>query len=127
MSILANTLKCINNANVSGHRDVLIRKTNKCALNFLNFMQKKGYIKAMKLIHDNRSGKVIVSLNGRLVKCGAICPRFNVKLSEVENWRSRVLPARQFGHLVLSTSQGVMDQEEALKRGIGGVILGFFY
>lgn len=33
----------------------------------------------------------------------------------------------QFGYFVLTTSQGIMDHEEARRKKIGGKVLGFFY
>lgn len=127
MSTLAKILKTINNANRKGDRQVLIRQSCNTSIAFLTFMLSNGYISSFTKIHDHQKGKIVVDLNGRLVKCGAICPRFNVKTKEIESWRDRLLPARQFGHLVMSTNQGVMDQEECLKQRIGGVLLGFFY
>ena len=44
-----------------------------------------------------------------------------------EKWIANLLPSRQFGHMVLTTSQGIMDHEEANRKQIGGKILGFFY
>lgn len=127
MEVLAATLKTINNANRAGKRQVLIRKSSKLVLDFLQFMQHHGYLSNITVFHDHRQGKVVVELNGRLVKCGSINPRYNVKLKNIENWRDRVLPARQFGHLVMTTSKGIMDHNDCLKDNIGGKILGFFY
>lgn len=33
----------------------------------------------------------------------------------------------QFGHIVLTTTFGIMDHEEARRKHTGGKILGFFY
>lgn len=33
----------------------------------------------------------------------------------------------QFGHIVLSTTFGIIDHEEARRKHTGGKILGFFY
>ena len=38
-----------------------------------------------------------------------------------------VLPSRQIGYIVLTTTYGIMDHEEAIKKKTGGKILGFFY
>ena len=56
-----------------------------------------------------------------------ISPRFDVSADDLEQWTKNILPARQFGHLILTTSQGLMDQNEARKRRIGGKIVGYFY
>jgi len=66
-------------------------------------------------------------LIGRLNKCGVISPRFNVHLKDIENWIGNLLPSRQFGYIVLTTSLGIMDHEEARRKKTGGKILGFFY
>ena len=66
-------------------------------------------------------------MNGRLNKCGVISPRFNVKISDVEKWTANLLPARQFGYVILTTSAGIMDHEEAHRKHVSGKILGFVY
>jgi small subunit ribosomal protein S15Ae len=86
-----------------------------------------GYIEEFEIVDDHRSGKIVVHLNGRLNKCGVISPRFDVKLPELENWINNLLPSRQFGFIVLTTSAGIMDHEEARRKHTGGKILGYFY
>ncbi|KVI11987.1 Ribosomal protein S8 [Cynara cardunculus var. scolymus] len=78
-------------------------------------------------VDDHRSGKIVVELNGRLNKCGVISPRFDVGVKEIEPWTARLLPSRQFGYIVLTTSAGIMDHEEARRKNVGGKVLGFFY
>ncbi len=48
-------------------------------------------------------------------------------MSDIEEWIGKLLPSRSFGHIVLTTSYGIMDHEEARRRHTGGKILGFFY
>ncbi|RYC56451.1 hypothetical protein CHU98_g9753 [Xylaria longipes] len=62
-----------------------------------------------------------------LNKCGVISPRYNVKISQMEKWVTKLLPARQFGHIVLTTSAGVMDHNTARRKHVSGKVLGFFY
>ncbi|KAA0166807.1 hypothetical protein FNF31_01182 [Cafeteria roenbergensis] len=90
-------------------------------------MQKHGYIGDFELVDDHRAGKIVVQLTGRINKCGVISPRFDVTVPEIEKWISSLLPSRQFGHIVLTTSAGIMDHEEARRKHTGGKILGFFY
>jgi len=68
-----------------------------------------------------------VNLNGRINKCGVISPRFSVPLRDIESWVSQMLPARSFGYIVLTTSAGIMDHEEARRKHVAGKILGYFY
>ena len=65
--------------------------------------------------------------SGRVNKCGIISPRFDMDASSSEKWVANLLPSRQFGYLVLTTSYGIMDHEEARRKQTGGKILGFFY
>ncbi|TPX40759.1 hypothetical protein SeMB42_g05894 [Synchytrium endobioticum] len=127
MSVLADCLKSIINAEKRGKRQVLIRPSSKVIVKFLQVMQKHGYIGEFEIVDDHRSGKIVIQLTGRLNKCGVISPRFNVKLNDMEKWQANLLPSRQFGFLVLTTSAGIMDHQEARRKQTGGKILGYFY
>ena len=127
MSVLADALKTIVNAEKRGIRQVLIRPASKVIVRFLRTMQKHGYINDFEVIDDHRSNKIIVELNGRLNKCGVISPRFDVSVGGIEQIASNLLPSRQFGYFVLSTNCGIMDHEEARSRHLGGKIVGFFF
>eukprot|EP00500_Bicosoecida_sp_ms1_P002488 CAMPEP_0203807114 /NCGR_PEP_ID=MMETSP0115-20131106/877_1 /ASSEMBLY_ACC=CAM_ASM_000227 /TAXON_ID=33651 /ORGANISM="Bicosoecid sp, Strain ms1" /LENGTH=130 /DNA_ID=CAMNT_0050715785 /DNA_START=35 /DNA_END=427 /DNA_ORIENTATION=- len=127
MGVLADCLKSISNAEKRGKRQVLVRPVSKVVVKFLQVMQKHGYIGEFEIVDDRRAGKIVVNLNGRINKCGVISPRFDVTLPDVEKWIANLLPSRQFGHLVLTTTYGILDHEEARRKHTGGKILGFFY
>ncbi|KAJ3579961.1 hypothetical protein NPX13_g605 [Xylaria arbuscula] len=126
-SILADAMNSINNADRMGKRQVLVRPASKVTVEFLNIMQKHGYIGEFEIVDDHRSGKIVVQLNGRQVLPSTIRPRYNIKISQMEKWVTKLLPARQFGHIVLTTSAGVMDHNTARRKHVSGKILGFFY
>jgi small subunit ribosomal protein S15Ae len=86
-----------------------------------------GYIGEFEIIDDHRSQKIVIELTGRLNKCGVISPRFDVEVGEIEKWIVNLLPSRQFGHIILSTTYGIMTHDEARRKKTGGKILGFFY
>ena len=68
-----------------------------------------------------------LQLIGRINKCGVISPRFDVTVPELEKWINNLLPSRSFGHIVLTTSLGIIDHDEARRKHTGGKVLGFFY
>ncbi|EGX46705.1 40S ribosomal protein S22 [Orbilia oligospora] len=126
-SVLNDCLKSINNAEKAGKRQVMIRPASKVIVKFLSVMQKHGYIGEFEEVDDHRSGKIVIQLNGRLNKCGVISPRYNVRIGDFEKWVVNLLPSRQFGFIVLTTSAGIMDHEEARRKHVAGKVLGFFY
>ena len=127
MDSLASALKCINNAEKRGKRQVLLRPCSKVVVRFLKVMMKHGYIGEFEVVDDHRGSKIVVNLTGRLNKVGIISPRFDVGVKEVEKWTNNLLPSRQFGYIVMTTSGGIMDHEEARRKHLGGKILGFFF
>ena len=124
---LADVLKTLSNAEKRGKRQVLVRPVSKTVIRFLQVMQKHGYINEFEYVDDRRNGKLVIELNGRINKCGVISPNFDITTSSLEQWTSDLLPSRQFGFLVLTTSYGIMDHEEARSKHTGGKILGYFY
>merc|ERR1712170_246539 len=78
--------------------------------------QQHGYIGEFEIVDDHRASKIVIELTGRLNKCGVISPRFDVTYDEIEKWVVNLLPSRQFGHIILSTTYGIMTHEEARRN-----------
>ncbi|KAI4292429.1 small subunit ribosomal protein S15Ae [Pancytospora philotis] len=127
MNALADACKAINNASRAKKRQVFVKHTSKELKDFLIEMKKHGYISALTFIQSVNKEKAIIGLNGRLTKCGAICPRFQYKCDQIPEVANRLKPARQFGHVLFNTSKGVLDHNEANQMRVGGSIMGFFY
>ena len=127
ISVLSNALKTILNAERAGKRQVLIRPSSKVIIRFLKLMQKRNYIGDFEVVDDRRGGKVVIELLGRINKCGVISPRFDIGVTEYEKTVANLLPSRQFGYIVMTTNIGIIDQEKARRKHVGGKILGFFY
>lgn len=66
----------------------------------------------------------IADLCDSLNKTGVISPRYNVRITDFEKWVVKLLPSRQFGYIVLTTSAGIMDHEEARRKHVAGKIIG---
>jgi small subunit ribosomal protein S15Ae len=127
MSVLNNCLRSITNAEKRGKRQVLVRPSSKVVVKFLQVMMKNGYIGEFEIVDDKRAGKIVVNLNGRINKCAVISPRFDVSLGDIQTWTNKLLPARQFGKVVLTTSYGLLTHDEAIAKHTGGKVVGFFY
>ena len=91
------------------------------------FTDSIGYIGEFEIVDDKRGGKIVVELNGRLNKCGVISPRYDLKIKNFEKFINAILPSRQFGFVILTTTFGLMDHIEAKKKHTGGKVLGYFY
>jgi small subunit ribosomal protein S8 len=130
LDTLANALASIVNAEMRAKQEVVIMPASRLIANVLRVMQKEGYIGEFEYIDDGRWGKIRVRLLGRINKAGVIKPRYSVSyrdLLRMPEWLRKYLPSRDIGILILSTSQGVMSHREAVKKGIGGVVLAYVY
>lgn len=124
---LANALSTIKNAESVGKSSCTIRPASKTIGNVLKVMQDLGYIGEFEYVDDGKAGVYSVSLVGRINKCGAIKPRYSVGTDSIERLEKQFLPAKNFGALIITTSNGVMSQYEARERKIGGQLLAYVY
>ena len=115
------------NAEQAGHYEVTVKPASNLLGSLLGIMSERGYIGEYEKIENGRGGGYRIELVGAINKCGVISPRFDIKLGDVEKWITNLLPSKQFGHIVLTTSYGIMDHEEAKRKHTGGKILGYFY
>jgi small subunit ribosomal protein S8 len=127
MDTLANGLTTIINNEMRNKRECVITPASKLLGRVLRIMQLNGYIGEFEFIDDGRSGKFKVQLLGRINKCGAIKPRFPVRIEEFEEWEKKFLPSRDVGILIVSTPKGVLSHREAKEKLVGGRLLAFIY
>lgn len=125
--LLADALSHIKNTERVGKMECVIKPASKLIGNVLGVMQEGGYIKEFGFEEDGKSGIFQVKLGGKINDCNAIKPRFYVRVNEYERWEKRLLPARDFGMLVVTTSKGVMSHAKAIENGVGGQLLAFVY
>jgi len=124
---LANALSTIKNAEIKGKGNCIIEPSSKLIGGVLTLLKEKGYIKEFEHINDGKAGIFQVNLKGNINNCGVIKPRYPIKGNELDKWESRYLPAQHFGLLILTTTKGILSQDEARKNGIGGKLLAYVY
>ena len=124
---LANALSLMKNAELKGKGICDIQPSSKLIGGVLTLLKDKGYISEFEYIDDGKAGVFQVKLIGNINNCGVIKPRYPVKREELEKWESRYLPARDFGLLILTTTEGIVSHAEAKKNGIGGKLLAYVY
>lgn len=130
MDTLANALTTLKNSELRGRREAVIMPASKLIAMVLRVLQKYGYVGEFEYIDDGRSGKIKVQLLGRINNAGVVRPRVPINYTELRSmpdWLKEILPSRDIGLLIISTSQGVVSHKEALERKIGGILLAYVY
>lgn len=123
--IVSDALNRIMNAKRVGKTEVSIKRISKLLLNLLEIMKKKGHI-TFELIEDDKKPSVNVKFV-KLNLCKSIKPRYNVEVADIDKYLRRFLPSRNFGTIIISTNQGLLTQEEAYEKKIGGSLIAYFY
>jgi small subunit ribosomal protein S8 len=124
---LADALSLMKNAETKGKGSCMIIPSSKLLSGVLQLLKDKGYIGNFERIDDGKAGMFHVELIGNINNCGVIKPRYPIKRSELEKWESRYLPARDFGLLIMTTTRGIISQDDARNEGIGGKLLAYVY
>jgi len=124
---IANMLSLIENAEKVGKSTCTIKPVSKLMIQILDFLNKKGYVGNYEVVASQGGDELVLNLIGKINRCNAIKPRHAIKADEIENFEKRFLPAKEFGVLIISTSQGVMTNEDAKKKKIGGKLIAFCY
>lgn len=125
--VLANVMTTIKNHEMVAKPEVLARPSSKVTTETLKVMQKAGFIGEFEIIEDGKGGMYKIILSHRINGCGVIKPRFPVKVGQYVKWERRFLPGSNIGLLIVSTPKGIMDQKEAKKKGLGGVLIAYIY
>jgi small subunit ribosomal protein S8 len=124
---LADALSHIKNTERVGKMECTIKPASKLIGNVLSAMKEGGYLAEFEFVEDGKAGFFKVKLGGKINDCNAIKPRFYVRTKDFEEWEKRLLPARDFGMLIVTTSKGVMSHAKAIESGVGGQLLAFVY
>ena len=123
---LSDALVLIKNADHVGKENAII-PASRLIGEVLKLLTEKGYLNNYEYRENGKGGEFDISLNGKINGCGAIKPRFSVKLKDMERHEARYLPAKDFGLLILTTPYGVMNNEQAKEASTGGKLLAYVY
>jgi small subunit ribosomal protein S8 len=124
---LANVLSVVSNAENRGKRQCSIKPSSKLIGSVLEIMNEKKFVGSYKVIEDGRGNIIEINLIGSINKCGAIKPRYSVKIGNYEKFEAMFLPAKDFGMLIVSTPKGIMTHTDAKTKGLGGKLLAYCY
>ena len=124
---LSNTMSKILNFENVGKRECTIKPVSTTIKKVLDILNQEGYTGKYEEVDDGRGGYIKLSMTGNINKCGAIKPRFAVTIDNYEKFEKRYLPARGFGILIVSTSQGMMTHNQAKEKKIGGKLIAYCY
>ena len=124
--LLSDSLVTIRNATLSSSTNCVV-PASRLIGEALRLMREKGYITGFEFIDDKRGGKFSVDLSGQINSCGAIKPRFSVKVRDMEKYEARYLPAKDFGIIIVSTPSGVMTHKQAKEALTGGKLIAYVY
>lgn len=124
---LANALSIIYNAEKIGKKECIIKPSSKIIKKIFKIMQDKQYLGEYKIIESRQGESIELTLINKINKCGVIKPRYPLKQEDFEKFEKRYLPAKDFGILIVSTSQGIMTHYEAKEKKIGGKLIAYIY
>ena len=119
--IVADGLNQIMNAKKARKTNVVINKQSKVLKNILNLAKENGLIDYQ--IQESKLVVEIKSLNYIM----AIKPRYTVPVKKIDYYVRRYLPAKNFGFVVVSTNQGLMDHKKAEEENLGGCLIAYMY
>lgn len=126
MDVLADTLNKIRICENSGKYECDVPST-KLIRSVLWAMKKSNYIKDFQEIREGKFKKIRVMLAKKINDIGVVKPRYALDLRDYQKFETRFIPSKDFGILIMSTSQGVMTNREAKEMRIGGRLIAYVY
>ncbi len=126
---ISDALIRIKNAVMMNHKSLLIPYSN-MNKNILTIMKREGYIKNVE--EHEIDGKRVVRV---YLRYGSKDERFILGIKRISKPGRRIYVKRDrvpsvmngFGTAIISTSQGLMTDKEASKKGLGGEVICFIW
>lgn len=124
---LANALSHIKNCENVAKKECIIKNSSTLIKGVFDILKKKGFIANYKETKTPKGDFLELELKGAINNCGAIKPRFSVEVEGYEKFEKRYLPAKNFGIIIVSTNQGLMEHNQAREKNLGGRLIAYCY
>ena len=108
-----------------GKNEIKNLRYSKYIFAYFSKLKALGYIKKLKINNDKKFKSIEILLGPKLLDIKYNKIEKSIKLADIVAQMS-VLD-RGIGHLLISTSKGILSGEQALKNKIGGINLGYVY
>ncbi len=126
---IADMLTRIRNANSAKHPTVDVPASN-LKKQIAQILLDEGYIKAYKVVEDNKQGVIKITLKYTDSKSGVITGLRRVSkpgLRIYSNCKDMPKVMRGLGIAIISTSKGIMTDKKARELNVGGEVLAFVW
>ncbi len=124
---LSSALSSIFNSEKISRSEVTVFPSSKTIKETLSVMKENGFVGDFKEVNDSKGKYLVITLLGKINKCGSIKPRFSVTMDEYEKFEKRFLPAKDFGIIVVTTNKGIMTHIKAKEKKLGGKLIAYCY
>jgi len=124
--LLADTLNKIKVYENTGRAECTVAST-RLVRNVLSALKKSGYIIEMQEFSEGKFKMLRVTLSNKINDIGVVKPRHAVTIDDYQRYENRYIPSKDFGMLIVSTSQGIMNNKEAKEKRIGGRLIAYVY
>ena len=123
---LADAINTIKNNERIGREHCVLYST-KLIRSVLDILKSEHYIESYEEFSERHAKMLKVKLTNRINSIGVIKPRLSVNANEIVEKESRYIPSRDFGILIISTSQGIMSSSEIKDKNLGGKLIAYVY
>jgi small subunit ribosomal protein S8 len=126
VDLFADTINKIKVYEAKGFYECDVPST-KLIRSVLELMKANDYIGNLEEVKEGRFKKLRITLSKKINDIGVIKPRYPVTTGMFQKFEERYIPSVHFGILIVSTSKGIMTNNEAKAKRLGGRLLAYVY
>ncbi len=101
--------------------------SNKLIKSILEVLKSNNYIEGFEEFSVRYEKFLKIKLSNKINGIGVIKPRFTVSQSNMTKYEEMYIPSKDFGILVISTTEGLLTNKEARAKNIGGSLIMYVY